>query len=437
MGVWKPFEPEVAKMLLAARRRGESRVVYSANRTLYEANLDDLRQTNLLTSFTRPMRWVPGLQFQWEMKNGLWVDYEDEENDIVVAAKKAGRGKIRYPARGFEYEIDLDSMVQENISMNSSVIRRVRICGADISSDERAPRTNSDGAVDATNPDCTSGEWQMPPREPSRAPAAASTESGCRKPRGHTFGPVGEGTERESAKPSSYHREPFGGFKGSKPVPPTSHFAGGDGMGFGGGGGGGGASGGSVPPPPEASRWGRSHEKKPQPGGAQSAGGGGGVHGPTPGGKARSAWGPNGPSPGFAASTSQDGGSSKAAKAKAKEAPPPNARPQAEPRTRQSKEDPPPPKRAATGGGRQPMTVLPKLPPGVELPAAPPAAREAARNLAISFAELRRASPAERKRAYKTAILRWHPDKNLEDEDVATEVFQFLQALKEWCLSDA
>ena len=52
------------------------------------------------------------------------------------------------------------------------------------------------------------------------------------------------------------------------------------------------------------------------------------------------------------------------------------------------------------------------------------------------FAELSEVPINERKKAFMKACLKWHPDKNLEDEDTATEVFQFLQSLKEWYLGE-
>jgi len=57
---------------------------------------------------------------------------------------------------------------------------------------------------------------------------------------------------------------------------------------------------------------------------------------------------------------------------------------------------------------------------------------------AALFAELNdaRKQPLEQRRSfYKAQCLTWHPDKNLEQEDLATEVFQFLQALRGWYFS--
>jgi len=45
------------------------------------------------------------------------------------------------------------------------------------------------------------------------------------------------------------------------------------------------------------------------------------------------------------------------------------------------------------------------------------------------------APSSERKKMYRTMCLKWHPDKNLDDPDIATEVFQFVQSLKDFCLN--
>ena len=37
---------------------------------------------------------------------------------------------------------------------------------------------------------------------------------------------------------------------------------------------------------------------------------------------------------------------------------------------------------------------------------------------------------------YKTLLRQWHPDKNLDDGNVATRVFQYLQEKKDWLMAD-
>ena len=41
----------------------------------------------------------------------------------------------------------------------------------------------------------------------------------------------------------------------------------------------------------------------------------------------------------------------------------------------------------------------------------------------------------ERQKLFKRLLIKWHPDKNPDDQDVATRVFQELQEKKDWLLS--
>jgi hypothetical protein len=42
---------------------------------------------------------------------------------------------------------------------------------------------------------------------------------------------------------------------------------------------------------------------------------------------------------------------------------------------------------------------------------------------------------AERRTIFKQLAIRWHPDKNPDNRDVAKRVFQFIQSIKEWFLT--
>lgn len=73
----------------------------------------------------------------------------------------------------------------------------------------------------------------------------------------------------------------------------------------------------------------------------------------------------------------------------------------------------------------------PPLPKGVEWPKD----AKAKRVVEMLFRDMERSKKApleERRRAYRASCLSWHPDKNRKHEDLAKEVFQFLQALKTW-----
>ena len=41
-----------------------------------------------------------------------------------------------------------------------------------------------------------------------------------------------------------------------------------------------------------------------------------------------------------------------------------------------------------------------------------------------------------RSQVYKALLRQWHPDKNLDDGNVATRVFQYLQEKKDWLMAD-
>merc|ERR1712187_403018 len=71
------------------------------------------------------------------------------------------------------------------------------------------------------------------------------------------------------------------------------------------------------------------------------------------------------------------------------------------------------------------------LPHGVEWPN-DPRARRVVEVIFKDMSNSRRAPQDDRQKAYRAACLSWHPDKNPKHEKLATEVFQFLQSLKNW-----
>lgn len=57
--------------------------------------------------------------------------------------------------------------------------------------------------------------------------------------------------------------------------------------------------------------------------------------------------------------------------------------------------------------------------------------------LAAEMNDLRHSAPLPtRRRFFMAQCLRWHPDKNAGNEELATEMFQMLQSKKEWFLKD-
>ncbi|CAJ1389967.1 unnamed protein product [Effrenium voratum] len=86
------------------------------------------------------------------------------------------------------------------------------------------------------------------------------------------------------------------------------------------------------------------------------------------------------------------------------------------------------------GADCQPKAEALELPPGVSWPLKPEARMPAA-EMYEDMCRGASGAQAERRSRYKALCLKWHPDKNLDSEDTATEVFQFLQLLRDWYLA--
>lgn len=341
--VWKSFDPEVAQLLRAGRSMGRDRVVYMLGKDSYEANLDTCIQKNLRTGFSRKIRWAgrqrQQMQFQWQLKNHTWVDYDEEENEKLCDAKNAGAKSASYSARGFEYRVDFVNMTQENMSTNAGSCRKVRIVGIDSTRVDPGPRTVRPpaGAVPEAAPKAP-GEKRFS----FHSPRDSSSPRGA--PQSATFDKAYSTFSDPSGKTHKSHEGRHGGAAHSSGGAHASSTAGGSSSGHK-----------------------SSHASS---------------HGPSSGKSSASG------------SSKHDGPSH------------------------------------AAGPGKYHSGI--KLPRGVDWPE-DPKAMEAAAEL---FTELSKVPINERKKAFMKGCLRWHPDKNPDDEDTATEVFQFLQALKDWYLGD-
>lgn len=366
-GVWQAFEPHVERILLAARKYGRYRVVYCINGKVHEADFENNIQRNLSTGVQCHLRWKPVQQFQWEMKNGLWVDYDDEENDALISGMMEGLTSVHYSARGFDYKVNLIEMKQENTSLNAATIRHIRILGADVQSDEPAP---SPRPTDIPNiPMKPRSAWQgkvpsgqrdsfRSPRpeqsnhqDPSRRPQSEETSSGQQQ-RGHKIPP-------RPSPPKAPSEGPSARFAQGRSSAPTS-----------------------SKPTVSSEGYSVAEDLQAEDGFAKK---------------------PKRSSPGLGA----------------------------------AKQPSPPPKAAkkAPPAEESPPKASSNIPPGLDLPATP-AAKRASLSLIAELEALKLRPLAERKKAYRAACLRWHPDKNTQDEDTATEVFKFLQDLKDWYLKE-
>eukprot|EP00931_Biecheleriopsis_adriatica_P005587 TRINITY_DN107080_c0_g1_i1.p1 TRINITY_DN107080_c0_g1~~TRINITY_DN107080_c0_g1_i1.p1 ORF type:complete len:409 (-),score=64.85 TRINITY_DN107080_c0_g1_i1:191-1417(-) len=330
---WVSLGLDTGRKLTEAYYSGQSLALYSVRGAHpsqdadYEVSFRECVQTNRKTGVQQRIRWhatsaltgaghtsdldrSPGAHethYQWELKNGAWADFEDEEERYFVVAWMAGKDVFRYSARGFEYEINFPRMWQSNITTGQK--RHIRVKRAD-----------------ATDRFETAGQT-----------------------------PTGSPTEDTTAE--------------ARHVPEAGRGGG-------------------------QSQARRSRPDRPQPARAKRF---------TLGAKGSE----TASAPGQGA-------------AEATEKPPPM----------QGQSDQKP------AEAKPPSAELMPLPSGASWPASPEA-REAARALFADLCEARRSSPpAERRRLYKASCLAWHPDKNLDCEDVATEVFKFLQLLRDWLVSD-
>ncbi|CAK9057476.1 Chloride channel protein [Durusdinium trenchii] len=277
----------------------------------YDVDFRQLMRTTRSTGQQHRLRYVPHpsanasklastasasagrTQYQWELKNGAWADFEEEELQHLIRAWMMGHDEVLYEARGLQYEINFRRMIQINLSSGNK--RHIRVKPRQADPNQPVASTQAS----ATDPSTT----------------AAPTPTDARS----------SGEPRARSQPRS-----------------------------------------GVTPPGRPKRF----------------------------------------------SLGKDGKEAKGAG--------------------QGQES------EGQGGGRQTChpsvdTDEPALPFGVQWPSAQ--AKAAAKALYMELLSSQQCTQAERRSCYKHKCLLWHPGKNLDKEDVATEVFQFLQLLRDWYLS--
>merc|ERR1712232_895861 len=116
-GIWRSFSPGIARLLCAGRKMGKEEVYYVSGSTCYMADLDGWVQRNMSTGSFQLLRWVPKqvapFQFQWQLKPDVWIDYDEDENTMLVAAMAEDNPVVKFSARGQDYEISLEAMEQK------------------------------------------------------------------------------------------------------------------------------------------------------------------------------------------------------------------------------------------------------------------------------------------------------------------------------------
>lgn len=349
-GVWHALPPEALSVLRDAQQAGVHTALYSVGEVSYEVDVSTCTQTNWETGAQQQLRWSENAGccsmvakpsgahdtvYQWQLKNGAWVDYDRVEQSCFVGSWMSGQNVARFLAYGFEYEVDFLWMRQTNL--HTGQVRQVRVRPWEDASSlvEELEAQGLEGHLTGTCGNCAFA--QTPPSTYGASAAAnAGPEVG-----------IGRGAWRASVTTAT--ATSIDGH-GSRRVKRRSLDPGGltaD------------AKEGRAPRR-EASHF---------------------------GGTGFSAHGGDGEGAGYTRESS----------------------------TAQSWQG--------------------ALPTGATWPA-DLAARRASSEL-VSWLAQERTSADTRSRAFRAACLRWHPDKNPDQEDVATEVFQFLQGIKGWYLHDA
>jgi len=367
--MWCAFAPDISAQLLEAFNNDESAVSYQIGQTCYEADLQKRVQKERITGKCERIRWVPkfaacaptivvhdintadetshdpvcvggalvvghpgtkyDMVYQWQLKNGAWVDYEDEEQNGFFAAYASGKNVTRFCACGFEYEVDFSKMQQINLATGQ--VRQMQV----------KKREEVVGDSDL----CMASDEAAEVGEGAECGMGSASE-------------VGDQIEGPDASSEYSYRRPKPGY--------------------------------SRKARPEPARHGKKFSLDSR---AQL--------------------------PGAAARHRAAKAAAKAAATSAGAGPLPGPCPG------------PAEQNKASGGD-----AWQQLPHGVQWPAGRMASKAAEK----LFDDLAGAGRAERplrdrRTTYRAACLHWHPDKNPENEDLATDVFQFLQALRHWYLA--
>ncbi|CAE7943947.1 CLC-B [Symbiodinium sp. KB8] len=325
-GLWETVSSDVNMTLTEACHAGQLMVLYSvrgarpSEDASYDVDFRTLLQTNRKTGKAQQLRWdqtalAPGSQvavgagahdkartrYQWELRDGLWADFEEEEEQYIVRAWMHGQDFIRYEAWGLEYEINFPRMVQINLSTGNKRHIRVKPVGTHYA---EVPRS------------LAGRDEPEKPKEPENLRKEEATAKAKTEPR-----------QAHSTARSAPEKKRFS--LGKKPGDPS--------------------------------------ERKEEPRGGPGE---------------------------------------------------PRARPTGDRETQ------------APQAPREDF----ELPAGASWPALP-AAREEAGVLFQRLCNTRQLATAEKRSHYKAQCLAWHPDKNLDKQEVATEVFKFLQLVRDWYLS--
>lgn len=140
-GGWVSLGPMISRSLLDAYHSSQRVAMYHirgatpSEDATYEVDFEVCMQANRSTGERQAIRWIASsgqidedifeTRYQWELKNGAWVDFEDDEQTYFLSAWMSRQDTVRYSARGFEYELCFRRMVQINLSSGQK--RHIRV----------------------------------------------------------------------------------------------------------------------------------------------------------------------------------------------------------------------------------------------------------------------------------------------------------------------
>lgn len=141
--VWKALPLHVSQNLLQSYQSGQTLALYSLANTSFEVDFHTCVQTDRESGEQKRIRWLStgvyqaelvhslGIYqtlYQWELKNGAWVDFEDDEQQYLLLAWMSKKDRVRYFAFGFEYEVCFLRMTLTNLKTRQKRHVRVKRC---------------------------------------------------------------------------------------------------------------------------------------------------------------------------------------------------------------------------------------------------------------------------------------------------------------------
>mmetsp|Transcript_63901 Transcript_63901/g.101299 ORF Transcript_63901/g.101299 Transcript_63901/m.101299 type:complete len:555 (-) Transcript_63901:64-1728(-) len=123
---WNPMDAEISAELLVAWYCDETDVTYRLGDVDYDVDLASCIQTNKVTGAQQRIGFVASDSDQdgamdddlrqEEVSEAAWVEYDEDDMQEVLAAWASGSKVVRYTSNGYEFEIDFTKMLQTNLT---------------------------------------------------------------------------------------------------------------------------------------------------------------------------------------------------------------------------------------------------------------------------------------------------------------------------------